>query len=84
VSPTLGAHAPDEWGIRFLAEVVGTTGSRFSNDGNAVRGGFQVVYDGLTLYAGASGGLSGAAADYGFMGGVIYAFDVERVTSLFE
>jgi hypothetical protein len=84
VSPTLGAHAPGEWGVRFLADVAGTTGSRFNNDGTEIRGGLQVVYDGLTLYAGVGGGLSGAAEDYGFMGGVIYAFDVERLTSLFE
>ena len=84
VTPTLGAHEPGQWGVRFLADVAGTAGSRFSNDGTEIRGGLQVVYDGLTLYAGVGGGLSGAAEDYGFMGGVIYAFDVERVTSLFE
>jgi hypothetical protein len=84
VSPTLGGTATDGWGVRFLIEEAGTAGSRFNNDGNAVRGGLQVLYGGLTLYAGASGGLNSAAEQFGVMGGVIYAFDVERVAALFE
>jgi len=84
VSPTLGSSSSDGWGIRFLLEVAGTTGSRFHNDGDALRGGLQVMHGGLTLYAGASGGLDSAAEQYGLMGGAIYAFDVERVAALFE
>jgi hypothetical protein len=84
VSPTLGSQTADAWGIRGLLEVAGSTGSRFHNDGDAIRGGVQVMHGGLTLYAGASGGLDSAAEQYGFMGGVIYAFDVERVAALFE
>lgn len=82
VSPT--ATFARDWGIRGLLDVAGTTGSRFSNDGNAMRGGFQVMYGGWTGYAGASAGLNSAAEQFGVMGGVIYAFDVERLTTLFE
>jgi len=84
VSPTLGAQPADGWGVRFLLEVAGTTGSRYDNDGDAMRGGLQVMHGGFTLYAGASAGLASAAEQYGVMGGVIYAFEVERVTALFE
>jgi hypothetical protein len=84
VSPTLGAHAVPDWGVRFLTEVAGTAGSRFNNDGDALRAGFQVLHGGFTIYAGASAGLYSAAAQYGLMGGVIYAFDVERLAALFE
>jgi hypothetical protein len=82
VSPT--ATFAGSWGLRALLDVAGTTGSRFSNDGNAMRGGFQLMYGGWTLYAGASAGLNSAAEKFGVMGGVIYAFDVERLTTLFE
>jgi len=84
VSPTVGSQDADAWGVRFLLEVAGTDGSRFHNDGDAIRGGLQVMHGGLTLYAGASGGLYSAAEQFGLMGGVIYAFDVERVAALFE
>lgn len=84
VSPTLGLDRAGEWGVRFLTEAAGTTGSRFHNDGDAVRAGLQVVHGGFTLYAGASAGLYSAAEKYGVMGGVIYAFEVERLAALFE
>jgi len=85
-SPTLGAHTPEEWGVRFLAEFAGATGSRldFGNDGAAFRTGLQALYGPWTLYAGASAGLYGAAEQYGVMGGVIYAFELERLAALFE
>ncbi len=82
VSPTASLVAG--WGLRGLLDVAGTTGSRFSNDGNAMRGGFQLMHGGWTIYGGASGGLNSAAEQFGVMGGVIYAFDVERLTTLFE
>ncbi len=84
VSPMLGGASADDWGVRMLTDVAGTTGSRFDNDGNAVRAGLQVVHGGFTFYAGASAGLSSAAEQYGVMGGVIYAFAVERLAALFE
>ena len=84
VSPTLGGATADDWGVRFLTDVAGTTGSGFANDGNAVRAGLQVMHGGFTLYAGASAGLNSAAEQYGVMGGVIYAFAVERLAALFE
>jgi hypothetical protein len=84
VGPSLGAEAEHGWGGRFLMEVSGQTGSRFDNDSAAIRGGLQVFYGGLTLYAGVSGGLFSAAEKYGFMGGALYAFELERVAALFE
>jgi hypothetical protein len=84
VSPTLALNHAATWGIRFLAEAAGQTGSRFDNDANDVRVGTQVTHGGFTLYAGASAGLSGAAEDYGVMGGVLYAFEVERLAALFD
>jgi hypothetical protein len=84
VSPTFAPKAAQDWGIRFLTEVAGTAGSRFNNDGDAVRAGFQVLHGGFTIYAGASAGLYSAAEQYGVMGGVIYAFDVDRLAALFE
>ena len=82
VSPT--AEIADALGVRALLEAAGTTGSRFDNDGNAMRGGVQLLYGGWTIYAGASAGLNSAAEKYGVMGGAIYAFDVDRLTALFE
>jgi hypothetical protein len=82
VSPTLAIAR--NWGLRGLLDVAGTSGSRFNNDGNAMRGGLQLMHGGWTVYAGASGGLNSAAEQFGVMGGVIYAFDVERLTTLFE
>jgi hypothetical protein len=84
VSPTLALDQAGTWTARALLEVAGDTGSRFGNDGNAVRGGVQVMCGGVTLYAGASGGLNSAAEQYGLMAGVIYAFEVERLAALFE
>lgn len=84
VSPTWAIDGIDDWTFRVMTEAAGTTGSRFSNDGNAVRAGFQVMHGGFTIYAGASGGLNSAAEKYGVMGGAIYAFNVERLAALFE
>lgn len=84
VSPALALDPASEWGIRFLTEAGGQAGSRFANNGNAVRAGLQVMHGGLTLYAGASAGLNSAAEKYGVMGGAIYAFNVERLAALFE
>jgi hypothetical protein len=93
-APPLALDRAGDWTLRFLLEEAGVTGShpgastppggRFNNDGNAVRGGAQLTYGGLTFYAGASGGLNSAAEQYGFMGGVIYAFEVSRLTALFD
>ena len=66
------------------AEAAGTAGSRFNNNGDAVRAGLQLIHGGFTLYAGASAGLYSAAEKYGVMGGVIYAFEVERLVGLFK
>jgi hypothetical protein len=84
VSPTLAINRAATWGIRALGEAAGQTGSRFDNDANDLRVGTQVTHGGFTLYAGASAGLSGAAEDYGVMGGVLYAFEVERLAALFD
>lgn len=84
VSPFLGAREADRWGIRGLLEIAGATGSRFDNDFTEIRGGPQVTYGGWTLYAGASGGLDGAAAHYGFNAGAFYTFDLQRLAALFE
>jgi hypothetical protein len=84
VTPTVGGEADHGWSGRFLMEVTGQTGSRFDNDSAAIRGGLQVFYRGLTLYAGVSGGLFSAAEKYGFMGGALYTFELERVAALFE
>ena len=93
-TPPLVVGGGGDWSVRFLIEAAGVAGShpgastppggRFNNDGNAVRGGLQLTHGGLTLYAGASGGLNSAAEQYGLMGGVIYAFEVERLVALFE
>lgn len=93
-SPALVLDRAPTWSARFLLEEAGVAGShpgastppggRFNNDGNAVRGGVQIAHGGLTLYVGASGGLNSAAEQYGLMGGVIYAFEVERLAALFE
>jgi hypothetical protein len=68
----------------LMTEAAGQTGSRFHNDGNHVRAGFQLMYGDFTLYAGASAGLNSAAEKYRVMGGLIYAFNVERLAPLFE
>ncbi len=84
VTPFLGTREPGRWGVRGLLEVAGATGSRFDNDFAEIRGGPQVTYGNWTFYAGASGGLEGAAARYGFSGGAFYAFELERLAALFE
>jgi hypothetical protein len=84
VTPRLSIDSAGDWQIRLLGEFNGQTGSRFDNDANTLRAGAQVTSGGLTLYAGPSAGLSGAAADYGVMGGAIYAFDVERLAALLD
>ena len=76
--------APPRGGFELSARSRGQTGSRFDNDASALRVGTQVTHGGFTLYAGASAGLSGAAEDYGVMGGVLYAFEVERLAALFD
>jgi hypothetical protein len=83
-TPRLAIDSDRAWQLRLLGEFSGQTGSRFDNDFNSLRAGTQVTWDGLTLYLGASAGLSGAAADYGVMGGAIYAFEVERLAALFD
>lgn len=84
VSPMFGLDSAGDWNIRLMTEAAGQTGSRFDNDGNDVRAGFQVIYGDFTLYAGASAGLNSAAEKYGVMGGLIYAFNVDRLAPLFE
>lgn len=59
-------------------------GSRFDNDGAAVSGGLQVTRNAWSVYGGASGGLSGAAEDFGLRLGVVYAFELERLRGLFD
>lgn len=83
-SPYLGAHAAERWGLRGLLEFSGSTGSRFDNDFNLVRGGPQITYGNLTLFLGATGGIDGAAPTYGFSGGAFYSFELERLAALFE
>jgi hypothetical protein len=83
-SPTVGVDSAGAWSVRFLTEAAGTAGSRFNNNGDAVRAGLQLIHGGFTLYAGASAGLYSAAEKYGVMGGVIYAFEVERLVGLFK
>jgi hypothetical protein len=84
VTPTLGAATEDAVGVRGLLEVAGQTGSRFDNDGDAMRLGVQVPWKGFTFYAGASAGLASAAEKYGFMGGLLYAFDLKPLAALLE
>ncbi len=80
VSPTFGdRYECGSLAGRFLLEFSGATGSRFDNDFNEVRGGPQIMVGDWTFYAGASGNLQGAAARYGFSGGVFYTFALERL-----
>lgn len=60
------------------------TASRFANDFTRVGGGFQVTRSAWTVYTGATGGLGGAAEDYGLRLGVIYALELERLRGLFD
>lgn len=73
-NPTRGA-----WRLRLLGEVAGTAGSRFDNDRAALATGLQLKRRGVTLYTGTSIGLVTASQNYGIRGGVIYAFDLERL-----
>lgn len=81
--PVLTAHT-GAYELRLLSELRGVAGTRFDNDGTAARLGFQVRRGAWTVYAGASAGLQQAAEKYGFLGGVVYAFDLARVAALFS
>jgi hypothetical protein len=81
VALTSHALATGGWSFRLLGEVVGQTGSRgdFGNDRTAARLGVQTSRGGLTAYLGSSIGLVTASENYGFSGGLIYAFELERL-----
>jgi len=68
----------DSW--RPLAELRGTTASRYDNDRTDVRLGLQVANDPWEFYVGSVIGLSGIAEDFGVTTGAIYRF---RPGSLF-
>ncbi len=81
--PLLSEHT-GEYSVRALLSFDGTEGSRFDNDLATVQGGFQLTRGGWTVYGGASGGLAGAAEDYGLRFGGTYAFDLERLAGIFD
>ena len=84
VSQPLFADDTGSYAIRALLSFDGLEASRFANDRWSVNGGLQVGRGNWTLYGGASGGLSGAAEDYGLRLGAIYAFELERLRGLFD
>lgn len=84
VSQPLCTAQTGAYSLRALLAVDGAEGSRFDNDGWSVNGGLQVTRAAWTLYGGASGGLAGAAEDYGLRLGVIYAFELDRLRGLFD
>jgi len=62
------------WTWRPLAELRGSAGSRFDNDGAGARFGLQTARGPWTTYAGMSVGFGGAAEDVGAMIGAWYRF----------
>jgi hypothetical protein len=60
--------------LTLLAEAVGQEGSRFDNDRAAVRGGVQLGFGALRLYAGVSAGMVTASENVGVGAGIIYGF----------
>ena len=79
VSPAFGSASEGAWAARVLAEFAGLAGSRFDNDRAVGRMGVHISRGDLVLYAGTSVGLVTASEDYGFSGGIIYAFDLARL-----
>jgi len=84
VSEPLLAARTGAYELRLLGEIRGVAGSRFDNEGTALRTGLQLRRGAWTAYAGASAGLQEAAEKYGVLGGVIYAFDLKRLAALFD
>lgn len=64
-----------DFGLTLLAEAVGQEGSRFDNDRTAVRGGVQLGFGPVRLYAGVSAGLVTASENVGASGGIICDFE---------
>jgi len=75
-SPAFGASAEGASTVRLVAEFAGLAGSRFDNNRSVSRFGIQINRGAFMLYAGTSIGLVSASEDYGFTGGLIYAFDL--------
>ncbi len=74
--PLLGGGS-DRVDLRALVSVDGKEGSRFANDGSAVRAGVQATFGAWMAYAGASAGLSGASEDFGGRLGLTYRFALD-------
>jgi hypothetical protein len=72
-SPDL-LELPDHFGVRLLGEIAGITGSRFDNDRSAVRGGFQIRGESLSLFGGVSAGLIRESENIGGLVGVVWTF----------
>ncbi len=72
------------YAIRGLFSFDGTAGSRFDNDGYLFAGGLQITRSDWTVYTGISAGTGGAAEDVGARLGVTYAFELERLSGLFD
>ena len=84
VTQPLLAEQTGPYALRGLLAFDLKEGSRFDNDGAAFNGGLQLTRSAWTVYGGASGGVSGAAEDFGLRLGVIYAFELERLRGLFD
>lgn len=65
--------------LQPMVEVNGLAGSRFDNDRAAARVGMQLRAERLAVYAGGSAGLVSGSEDFGVAGGLIYAFELERL-----
>lgn len=72
VGPGWALAAGERWVARPLAEVRGSLGSRYDNNGTGVRLGAQLSEGRWSGYLGVSAGLSGATEDVGVLAGAIY------------
>lgn len=72
VGPGRALAAGERWIARPLAEIRGTLGSRYDNDGTGVRLGAQLSEGRWSGYLGMSAGLAGATEDLGVLAGAIY------------
>jgi len=84
VSEPLLADHMGAYELRLASEIRGVAGTRFANDGAAVRAGLQLRRGAWTVYTGASAGLYEAAEKYGILAGVIYHYDLKRLATLFD